>query len=89
MTTQPNLAIRQGDSLHWRSGTPGKLTVAPATWRHGKERKQLLVWKQVFTEIAVVVVQPDSLQPHGMQHARLSCPSPTPRACSNSCPQSQ
>ena len=31
----------------------------------------------------------DSLQPHGLQHARLSCPSPTPRACSNSCPLSQ
>ena len=27
----------------------------------------------------------DSLQPHGLQHARLSCPSPTPGACSNSC----
>ena len=23
----------------------------------------------------------DSLQPHGLQHARLPCPSPTPRAC--------
>ena len=27
----------------------------------------------------------DSLQPHGLQHSRLPCPSPTPRACSNSC----
>ena len=27
----------------------------------------------------------DSLQPHGVQHARLPCPLPTPRACSNSC----
>jgi len=26
------------------------------------------------------------LWPHGLQHARLPCPSPTPRACSNSCP---
>ena len=26
----------------------------------------------------------DSLQPHGLQHARLPCPSPCPRACSNS-----
>ena len=26
-----------------------------------------------------------SLWPHGLQHARLPCPSPTPRACSNSC----
>ena len=25
-----------------------------------------------------------SLQPHGLQHARLPCPSPTPRAYSNS-----
>ena len=31
----------------------------------------------------------DSLQPHGLQHVRLPYPSPTPRACSNSCPSSQ
>ena len=34
-------------------------------------------------------VMSDSLWPHGLQHARLPCPSPTPRACSNSCPLSQ
>ena len=28
----------------------------------------------------------DSLRPHGLQHARLPCPSPMPRAYSNSCP---
>ena len=28
----------------------------------------------------------DSLQPHGLYHARLPCPSPTPGACPNSCP---
>ena len=31
----------------------------------------------------------DSLWPHGLQHARPPCPSPTPRACSNSCPLSR
>ena len=31
----------------------------------------------------------DSLQPHAVQHARLPCPSPTSRACSNSCPLSR
>ena len=31
----------------------------------------------------------DSLQLHGLQHARLPCPSPSPRACSNLCPLSQ
>ena len=30
----------------------------------------------------------DSLRPHGLQHARLPCPPPTPGACSNSCPSS-
>ena len=31
----------------------------------------------------------DSLWPHGLQHARPPRPSPTPGACSNSCPSSQ
>ena len=30
----------------------------------------------------------DSLWPHGLQHARLSCPSPSPGVCSDSCPLS-
>ena len=31
----------------------------------------------------------DSLWPHGLQHTRLPCPSPTPWAYSNSCPSSR
>ena len=31
----------------------------------------------------------NSLWPHGLQHARLPCPSPTLRASSNSCPSNQ
>ena len=30
-------------------------------------------------------VMSNSSQPHGLQHAKLPCPSPTPWACSNSC----
>ena len=30
-----------------------------------------------------------TLWPHGLQHAKLPCPSPPPGACSNSCPFSQ
>ena len=33
-------------------------------------------------------VMSDSLQPHGLQHTRLPCPSPTPRVYSNSRPSS-
>ena len=31
----------------------------------------------------------NSLRPHGLKHARLPCPSPTPGVCSNSYPLSQ
>ena len=34
-------------------------------------------------------VMSDPLRPHGLQHASLPCPSPSPRACSNSYPLSQ
>ena len=30
----------------------------------------------------------DTLRPQGLQHTRLLCPSPSPGACSNSCPLS-
>ena len=34
-------------------------------------------------------VMSNSLRPHGLQHAKLPCPSPTPAACPNSCPLSR
>ena len=34
-------------------------------------------------------VMSSSLLPHGLRHTRTPCPSPTPRACSNSCPLSR
>ena len=40
-----------------------------------------------FVQFSRSVVS-DSLQPQGLQHTRLPCPSPTPRACSNSGPTS-
>ena len=44
----------------------------------------------LFSSVQLICsVMSDSLWPHGMQHARLACPSPTPRAYSNSCPSSQ
>ena len=34
-------------------------------------------------------IMSNSLWPHGLQHARLTCPTPSPEACSNSCPLGQ
>ena len=53
----------------------------------------LAPWKKSYDSLSSVQfscsVVSDSLQPHGLQHARLPCPSPAPEACSNSCPLSQ
>ena len=40
----------------------------------------------VLCSVQFSSVASDSLQPCGLQHARLPCPSPTPRAYSDSCP---
>ena len=42
-------------------------------------------WGMLFSSSVVS----DSLWPHELQHARLPLPSPTPWACSNSCPPNQ
>ena len=47
----------------------------------------LLFWCCIFQFSHSVIS--NSLWPHGLQHTRTPCPSPTPRACSNSCPLSQ
>ena len=46
------------------------------------------VWASLLLLFSHLVVS-DYLPPHGLQHARLPCPSPSPGACSNSRPFSQ
>ena len=48
----------------------------------------LHLWDNPVLQFSRSVVS-DSLRPRELQHARAPCPSPTPRACSNSCPSSQ
>ena len=47
-----------------------------------------LISSTLFSSVQSLVVS-DSLQPHGLQHDRLTCPSPTPGVFSSSCPLSQ
>ena len=42
---------------------------------------------KVLVQFSYSIVS-DSLRPHGLQHARPPCPSPTPGVYSNSCPSS-
>ena len=48
-----------------------------------------LLWEIISSVQFSFSVVSDSLWPHGLQHARLPCPSPTPGDSSNSCPSSQ
>ena len=45
-----------------------------------------MLWSYVVVQS---LSQTDSLRPHGLQHARFSCPSPSPGVYSNSCPLSR
>ena len=74
-------------SAHWQPGIGAqgwisKEGAAPKVPGKTTSLQQYL-WGSVQFRHSVVS---DSLWPHGLQHARLPCPSPTPRACSNSCP---
>ena len=55
--------------------------------RNKKQHKRILKSNVPWHQFSCSVMS-DSLRPHGLQHARLPCPSPTPRAYSNSCPTS-
>ena len=51
-----------------------------AVFQKAKHRITLLLFRHLALS--------DFLQPHGRQHARLPCPSPSPGVCSNACPLS-
>ena len=73
------------------SGVSLMRTLIPFRGLHGQD----LITSQMPHPYSISSVQfshsvvSDSLWPHGLQHARPSYPSPTPRAYSNSCPLSQ
>ena len=46
-------------------------------------------WVSIILLLFSHSVMSDSLQPHGLQHIRLPCPSPSSGTCSYSCPLSQ
>ena len=64
-----------------KSPRPGSFWVTPAP--------DLTSRKHDPCGIVSCLVMPDSLWSHGLQHARLPCPSPSPGACLNACPLSR
>ena len=81
------MGLGDGGGVRWGRGPSGHIlrTVLPPG---GQSQNCSLVPQPsplLFSRSAVS----HSLQPHGLQHSRLPCPSPSPRTCTNSCPLSQ
>ena len=76
--------------MHWRSWLLVPYSFGFADWTLGVSVTVLLFCSLNFLLLLFSrSVVSNSLWSHGLQHARLPCPSPSPRACSNSCPLSQ
>ena len=69
------------DGIRNTESIPGSLI---KRHEHGELVTKVFSWVQCSRS-----VMSDSLRPHGLQHARPPCPSPTPEVYSNSCPLSQ
>ena len=72
-----NLYAGQGATVKTRHGTTNWFQI-------GKGVYQGCILSVQFS----CSVMSNSLRPHGLQHARPPCPSPTPKVYSNSCPSS-
>ena len=83
---------------HFSCGTTKKIKWNPGTKRK-RERNRRNIWNNNDWELYTLNTQFfviqfghsvvfNSLQLHGLQHARAPCPSPVPGACSNSCSSS-
>ena len=56
----------------------------PPYSKHSNQSDPLIIWIRWSVQLSHSVL-PDSLWPHGLQQARLPCPSPIPGVYSNSC----
>ena len=68
---------------HWEERGADSTPIQP-----GQSASAELSSTKLVSQFSHSVVS-SSLGPYGLQHARLACPSPTPRAYRNSCPLSQ
>ena len=67
-------------------GCPGTLTAAEGNlFPNPKGPLKLVTLYLSLLLLFSRSVVSDSLWPHGLQHAKLPCPSPSPRVCSSSC----
>ena len=85
----PTCVLSPQPSHGWES-LPQTLVSPRPRFACSLEHNEELFLQTLFSSVQFSCsVTADSLQPHGLQHARPPCPSPVPRVHSNSCPLSQ
>ena len=89
-----DLTVAQHQECSWRQcpETTAELQCGGglSPWMTILSKGCLMTWIAHFIAVQFShSVVSNSSRPHGLQHARLPCLSPSPRACSNSCPFSQ
>ena len=79
-----------GVGRQWPAAGLGALSVAVGAWDLWKEVTIIFITSTIVSVSQFICsLVSDSLRPHGLQHRRPPCPSPTPGVYSNSCPSSQ
>ena len=94
MPETPVQSQHQEDPLEKEMATHSSILAWEIPWTEESGRLQFMGLKKNQTQLRDSVqfscsVVSDSLRPHGLQHTRLLCPSPTPGVDSNSCPLSR
>ena len=72
---------------NWRTGTV--MDLSKGTQKENRNRFLNMLFLRFSVQFSSVAQSYLTLQPHGLQHARPPCPSPTPRIYPNSCPLSR
>ena len=75
------------NSESWKASYWIEMMTDKMAWNYLLQWFLVQYFQNQFSQFSHSVVF-NSLQPHGVQHVRLPCPSPTPKACSNTCPSS-
>ena len=94
MPETPVQSQHQENPLEKEMATHSSILAWEIPWTEESGRLQFMGLKKNQTQLHDSVqfscsVVSDSLQPHGLQHTRLLCPSPIPGVDSNSCPLSR
>ena len=84
-----NMNCEPGNQNDWPKETRKKCPLKVIQLPQGRNSVALSLSESAHVPMHVSQINrpvvSDSLWPRGLQHARLPCPSPIPRACSNSC----